>query len=157
MEGGQVLMDIGELVIEIQQVFVLRAVADDGWGKLIPAVQGIEQGEGKPPLPLHLRRLVDVVDVHNSGEVVPRSWPQQGQIPWPLNNACCPPVILPFCRWSRRSAGHRVALALIVFGELRHILRHGVGIALRLAAQVHGLGPGLLVDLPVGGVTFSHS
>ena len=128
-------MDIGELVIKVQQILVLRTVTHNGRGEFIAAVDRIVQGKGQTALTNILLDIVDIIHFKQAGQIVPKSC-QQRDIPISVQTGLSAALIAAALGLSRQPL-YLVALALVILCKLLNVFLY---VAAVLIGSVADLG-----------------
>ena len=146
-DGDQILVNIGELVVEIEQILVLGAIAHNGRRELLSPIHRVVSGKGQLP-GANVDFIVNGmngVDGHDAGKITPQPL-RQG----PVSGG---KQLLLAAAGQLSPGGHRVqahhlkALALIGLCEFLHILRCQLAVVFGFAANGHSLLTGSVVHL----------
>ncbi len=144
VDREEILMNIGELTVTVQQILVIGSVAHDCRRKLLSAVHGIVQSKCQLALAHIALYFVNIVKFQQAGKVADGPLYNgfilgciQGRLTAVGNLASAHDGI---------QAGHFVAFGGVVFRKLPDILRRQIRVLLRRSAQLHGVGPGFLVN-----------
>ena len=123
---------------------MVSAVAQNGRGEFFAAVHRVMQREGELPLANVFLNPVDVVELQEAGEIVDCPVPdglilgsKQSRLTTIGNLLAVHLGVQPL---------YFITLGGIVFLELLHILGGKLGVFVRSAAQLDGIGPGFLGD-----------
>ena len=152
LQCKEVLMNIGELIVEIQQVLVLRTIADDGGRKFFSAVERVIQRESQTPLAnvLVFRYIVNIVNKEHIREVG-NDTGNQGTVTGGKNGCLSAVLHLAVALLVRVQAGNGIALGLIGFRKFLDILSGSFGSLLRGVTDGNRGRPGLVINFSAAG------
>ena len=151
MQRGEILMDKGERIVEVKQIFVHGTVANNGGRELRSAVNGIIQSKSKRPGTnvCGFVHIVNIVKENQVREVADNSLNERtitGGINHRLTAVLDLAVFLPI----RVQAGNGIALGFIFLGKFRNVLVGRVGSLLSSDTDFQRIGAGSVVNFSAG-------
>ena len=149
VQRDEVLVNKGELIVKVKQIFVQRAVANNGGGELLAAVHRVVQGKGQGPFPnVHgLVHIVHVIKEEHVGEIGQHTL-DEGPVPAGEDHRLTAVLYLAVAFSVRVQPGNGIALGFIKLRKFRDIFVGGFGSFLRSNADLQSRRTGLVIDLP---------
>ena len=147
IQPDQVLVDKGELVITVQQILVVCAVAHNGWRELFSAVGRIIPGEGQSSVLDVLFHIVDVIDGNQASKILSKTLQHRDVLDRVQAGFAAILILLGLDLGNAVQTLHFIALGLHFFLELIRILFRQLTVAFGSLGQLDSLIVGVLVNL----------
>ena len=149
IELHQILVEIGELVVEVDQVLILGTCTNDRRGEFFSAVGGVIPGKLQAAVFNVLFHIIHIVNSNQAGEIIHQAHQHRDVLVGVKPGLAAVLVALGVAAHFAGEAHHGVALRLIFFSKLRHILGDDFVVVLGLAGKADSRVVGLLANLIV--------
>ena len=151
MQCGEVLMEIGEGIVEVKQVFVHGTVADNGGRELGSAVNGIIQGKGKRP-GANVRGFIHIVNIVKEDQLrkIADNTLNKRAVTGGIDHCLAAVLDLAVSLPVRIQTGNRIALGFILLGKLFNVFAGSVGGLVGSDTDLQCVGAGRVVNFSAG-------